>query len=396
MTNKPACLLTLPWSLQNPGGVNEIVKSLIRHMLADGEPMPVVLVVNVSEHSEEWDRAQPYPTIYTELGIPFYGSSRVRSCVSFLIRLPRRLLRLRGIFREHNVRMVNVHFPNLADLHYAVLRGLGLFRGGFQLSFHLSDARAAAETRGLERWLWRRLLRSADVLITDSDDMHPDLLAVEPACRPKLLTVHNGADLEFCSSRPSERDRFPAELEGKPVILSVGNFEVRKGHHILMRAFRQVLDRFPEAGLVMVGGPQPYLSELRRLHTELGLEGRAFLIENVPHELIPAYLSRSRLFALATQAEAFSLSILEAGAAGLPIVSTRARGVVEQLKDGVTAKLVKVDDVDGLAQALLELLENPAEADRLAKNFRTEIQSSLTWDHHYVAYREVYRRSLRP
>jgi glycosyltransferase involved in cell wall biosynthesis len=366
MSAKASCLLTLPWSPLNPGGVNEIVKSLIRHMFAEGEPAPAVLVTNLSEKSAEWDSAQTYPIFYQELGIPFYGPARVRSCVSFLLRLPARLSQLHKLFRERNVQIVNVHYPNLGDLHYAVMRTLGLFRGGFQLSFHLSDARDAAQTSGLERWLWRRLLGSADVLITDSDDMHPDLLAVDPGCGPKLLTVHNGVDLEFCSSRPYERDRFPEELEGKPVILSVGNFEERKGHHML-----------------------------KRLHLELGLQGRAFMIENVPHERIPAYLSRARLFALATQAEAFSLAILEAGAAGLPIVSTRARGVVEQLKDGATAKLVTVDDVDDLAKALLELLENPAEAQRLAKNFRAEIEESLTWENHYAAYRAVYLRSLR-
>ena len=257
------------------------------------------------------------------------------------------------IVREHNVRIINIHFPGLAGLHFTVLRAVGLFRGGLVLSFHLSDARAAAETRGLERWMWRRMLRSADMLITVSDDMHPDLLSVDPGCGPKLLTLHNGVDVEFCSAHPLEQDRFPLECEGKPVILSIGNFMERKGHHILMRAFRLVLDRIPEARLVIVGGVHGYLSELKRLHAELELEGRAFMIEDVPHEQIPAYLSRSRPFALATHAEAFSLVILEAGAAGLPIVSTRVRGIVEQLRDGETAKLVNAGDIRGLATALL-------------------------------------------
>ena len=196
----------------------------------------------------EWDCAQPYPTVYTELGVPLYGPSPLRSCVSFLLRLPGRLFRLHKIVREHNVRIINIHFPGLAGLHFTVLRAVGLFRGGLVLSFHLSDARAAAETRGLERWMWRRMLRSADMLITVSDDMHPDLLSVDPGCGPKLLTLHNGVDVEFCSAHPLERDRFPLECEGKPVILSIGNFMERKGHHILMRAFRLVLDRFRKHG----------------------------------------------------------------------------------------------------------------------------------------------------
>lgn len=134
MTSKPSCLLTLPWSLQRSGGVNEIVKSLIRHMFADGEPAPVVLVTNLSEKSEAWDRAQAYPTFYQELGIPFYGPA-LRSCVSFLLRLPARLSQLRRLFRERNVQIVNVHYPNLGDLHYSVMRSLGLFREGSSCRF---------------------------------------------------------------------------------------------------------------------------------------------------------------------------------------------------------------------------------------------------------------------
>jgi glycosyltransferase involved in cell wall biosynthesis len=392
--SKPSCLLTLPWSPWHAGGVNEIVKRLVGHLSAERNVAPLVMVGAMEERLLEWDAAQPYPILYQKLGIPCYPPSPVRSCLAFLYHLPARLFQLRKLVRRHDVRIVNIHYPNLGDLHFSLLRMLGLYRGGLLVHFHLGDAQGAVLTRGIERWLWQVLLRSADRLITDSDDLQPELLKLDPKCKSKLLTVHNGVDVEFCSSRPTNLDRFPPELNGRPVILSIGNFEERKGHHILMRAFQQVRQRIPQVGLVMVGGPSAYFPELKRLHAELALEGHAFMIESVPHEHVPAYLSRSRLFALPTHAEAFSLAILEAGAAGLPIVSTRARGVIEAIKDGVTGRLIEIDDVNGLARTLIELLENPAEAQRLADNFQTEIRNGLTWKHHYENYRRVYLQYL--
>src|SRR5436305_13989449 len=103
----------------------------------------------------------------------------------------------------------------------------------------------------------------------------------------------------------------------------------------------------------MLGAARPYTRELEDLRTTLGLEGAVFFFENVPHEKLASYLSRSRIFALATERETFCLAILEAGAAGLPIVSTRVPGVVEIIMDGVTGRLGDLGAIEGMAGAIV-------------------------------------------
>lgn len=388
-----SCLLVLPWHVRHTGGVDEVVKSLLQHLAASGEFNAVLLVTSL-DCDATWDAAQSYSTLYELVPGPLEPPSRLRSLLSFLYRLPSRLLRLRKLLQEIRVGVVNPHYPHLGMLHFSVLRALGLFNGGIVLSFHLSDAHEANSTRGLERWLWRWLLSSADLIVTPTDDLYDPLLRVAPEIRPKLVTINNGVDFALCSSRPQDFDRFPPELTGKPVVLSIGNLDQRKGHDVVMRALVEVRRERPAAGLVVLGAARPYLRDLERLRTDLGLDGAVFFFENVPHEMLPCYLSRASLFALATQRETFCLALLEAGAAGLPIVSTQAPGVIEVIEDKVTGRLVPIGDVDALAKAILVVLDNPKEAEQRAARFRQEIHNRLTWDHHYQKYRTLYHRLL--
>jgi len=386
-----SCLLVLPWHLRYTGGVNEVVKSLLQHLAASGEFNPVLLVTSL-DIDAEWDAAQPYATLYESVPGPLEAPSRPRAFLSFLFRLPSRLLKLRKLLDATRASVVNPHYPHLGLLHFSILRAMGLFRGSIVLSFHLSDAHNADSAHGLERWLWKWLLWSADRIVTPTDDLYEPLLRVAPGIRAKLVTINNGVDFALCSSRPPEFDRFPPELTGRPVVLSIGNFEARKGHDVVMRAMVQVRRERPAAALVVLGAARPYLGELERLREDLGMEAAVFFFANVPHEMLPCYLSRASLFALGTESETFCLALLEAGAAGLPIVCTQAPGVVEVITDRTTARLVPIGDVDSMAKAILETLDHPKEAEQRASVFRQEIRDHLTWDHHYRKYQSLYCR----
>lgn len=387
-----ACLLIVPWSLQATGGVNEVVKSLIRGMRSAQDWNPVVLVSTLSTRSPEWDARQDFESLYLELPAPDGMESKLRSYTSFLFKLPFRLWRLRKLATAYNVEIVNLHYPSLNGLIFVAMRAIGWFHGPIILSFHLTDARGANKTSGFTRYLWKVLLRKSDLMISPSKELLNDLRAIDPASEDRFAVINNGVNFELFSKPTESLHGFPPELVGRPVVVSVGNFEERKGHQTLLRAFPKVLERFPDAAIVMIGARFPFVEELKRLITELGLEKKAFLFENLPHETLPAYLSRASVFALATSSETFPLAILEAAAARLPVISTWSPGVPELVTDKVTGRLVNIGDVDAFAANIIDYLENPQEARRLADNLHNEVRDNYTWGHHYARYSEVYRR----
>ena len=83
---------------------------------------------------------------------------------------------------------------------------------------------------------------------------------------------------------------------------------------------------------------------------------------------INAVLSSLTLFVSTARSEPFGLAIVEAMAAGLPIIATSSEGALEILEDGVTGKLVSIDDPEALAEAIRDLLEDPFERARLGHN----------------------------
>jgi len=101
----------------------------------------------------------------------------------------------------------------------------------------------------------------------------------------------------------------------------------------------------------------------------LGLSERVTIFKDVPHEQIPAFLFQAQLFVLASRREGHPLAVIEPGTAGLPVVCTRAFGLWQLISEGLAGRIVEVDDVAGLAHAIIDLLTHPDEAKRLATNF---------------------------
>src|SRR5882762_3855991 len=187
----PGWLFVLPWSLRHIGGVNQVVKSLAVEFRDGGLFSPQLLVS--SQESESGDNAEqklikPY---CLDLWSPVDHKHPFRALVSFVYRLPYRCWRMRRIIDQHNIRIINPHFPGLESLLFLVLRKLKLFKGKIILSFHLSDVREALSTKGRERNLWRMLLRGADHIVVVSDDLAKDVLALDPTVAGKVTTIYN-------------------------------------------------------------------------------------------------------------------------------------------------------------------------------------------------------------
>jgi glycosyltransferase involved in cell wall biosynthesis len=150
----------------------------------------------------------------------------------------------------------------------------------------------------------------------------------------------------------------------RPRLLSTRNFEPIYNVAAVLRAFARIQERRPDATLTLVGSGSQN-SALRALAANLKLRNVTFAGAVRPHEMCRHY-SEADIYVQTPAIDNMPLSVLEAFASGLPVVSTRVGGVPTILTDGVHGLLVPADDEEAVAARVLHLLECPALAQRLA------------------------------
>jgi glycosyltransferase involved in cell wall biosynthesis len=149
---------------------------------------------------------------------------------------------------------------------------------------------------------------------------------------------------------------------GDLVFSTIGRAVPVKGWDILLQAFRSVLDQLPEARLLLAGSTgardeRACFESLNRQAAMLNLGGRIRFLGHVTH--IEPVLAASDAFVLPSRSEGYSLALLEALAAGLPVVSTRVGIAPEVVSDGQNGLLVEREDAGDLAGRMLAVARDP-------------------------------------
>jgi glycosyltransferase involved in cell wall biosynthesis len=182
----------------------------------------------------------------------------------------------------------------------------------------------------------------------------------------RLITIVNGVDLEHFRPVMRERDA------GPPVIGCTARLHRKSDHATLLRAFACLSARWPEARLLLLGrGPEE--SRLRALADALGVSPRVHFLGEQPD--VAPYLAQMDLYVQASMAEGMPNSVLEAMAAGLPVVATAVGGTPELVLDGQTGLLVAPGDPSALADALLALLADRRLAESLGRAGRARVEA---------------------
>ena len=162
----------------------------------------------------------------------------------------------------------------------------------------------------------------------------------------------------------------------RPLFLSNRNLEAHYGVDCLLRAFADIQQQIPDAVLTVVGdGSQR--EALENLADELHLKHTTFT-GRVEHEKIVEHYSSSDIYLNSSRIDNQPLSILEAFACGLPVVTTGAGGIPDIVTDGVTGYVVPVDDYQAVAARALDLLHSPDKTATLTERAKTECER-YTW-----------------
>jgi glycosyltransferase involved in cell wall biosynthesis len=206
---------------------------------------------------------------------------------------------------------------------------------------------------------------------------------VAPAA--KIVTIHNG--IRDCPERAvAGRDRSPVN---SPVIIMVARFTEVKEHDVLLRAFASI----PAGPRLRLIGEGPLRENSEKLAQQLGVADRVEFMGD--REDVASLLASSDLFVLVTKFEMFSLSILEAMRAGLPVIASDVGGNGEAIENGKTGFLVPGGSVNALAEALSLVLDDADLRLCLGRAARQRFTQRFLFTYQEQNTRSVYQDILR-
>lgn len=198
--------------------------------------------------------------------------------------------------------------------------------------------------------------------------------------------VPNIIDLELFHPAPTSLTQRP------PVILIARHLEALYGIDIALHAFAQLRAARPDARLV-VAGEGPQRAALVALAEQLGVTEAMEFCGPLARSAMAARLRESAVALNPSRADNMPNSVLEAMASGVPVVSTAVGGVPWLLRDGASGRLVPPDDPGAMARALIELLSDAAQGERLAATAHAEVQA-YSWPCVRQRWGAVYRAAL--
>jgi glycosyltransferase-like protein len=224
----------------------------------------------------------------------------------------------------------------------------------------------------------------------------------------KAEVVHNGVDAaRFQAADTAQAKSQAKELRrragaaDRPLILSVGGIEPRKGSDTLVQAIAALKKAGRDPVLAVVGGHsfqdyRPYRDRVLASLPGLGLrlDDDVVLVGTVPDAELPAWYAAADLLAFPSTKEGWGLAVLEAMSAGLPVVASDLPVFGEYLTSGRDALLVPVDDASALAAALAAVLDDPD----LAASLRAKALATarrFTWARSAAEHQAIYASLAR-
>jgi L-malate glycosyltransferase len=202
----------------------------------------------------------------------------------------------------------------------------------------------------------------------------------------QVQTIHSGIDLQRCANVLAARPLFSP---GTRVIGTVGHLAGHKGHRYLLDAMQLILQEEPSVGLAIVGTGD-LRAELEAQAAALGITQQV-CFTGFRHDIL-ALIQGFEIFVFPSNLEGLGTSVLDAMALGKPVVATQAGGIPEMVQDGVTGLLVQPRDPQALAQAILQLLHQPALAARFGEAGARRVKGHFTAERMASQTMQVYHQ----
>lgn len=243
------------------------------------------------------------------------------------------------------------------------------------------------------RRLTYRIISGSGRLVAVSQDLKQFVMEKVGLSDERIDLIYNGVP---SGSRPSEDDAYRARTElgiarDTVVIGAVGSLYPVKGHRYLLEAMPAVLARHPNAMLMMMGRGE-LEDALKEQAGRLGVERHVRFLGM--RNDIPKLLGVLDVFVLPSLSEGLSLALLEAMAAGLPVVATKVGGNAELVVEGETGLLVPSKDASALSTALCRLLDSRETRERFGRNAVARVEDRFSASRMTDNYQHLYMTLL--
>lgn len=274
--------------------------------------------------------------------------------------------------KKNKIEVVLVEYGTTAQEHYATLKQLNL---PYIVHFHGYDASIRKVIKSHN--YYKEIFVHAKFVVVVSKKMFKDLIALGCPINKIIYNVYGPSD-EFFKVKP----KF-----SKKQFIAVGRFVDKKAPYYLILSFKEIIAKHPEAKLIISGNGVLW-NTCRNLVKSLGLEENIELPGIITPTEFRKQLSESLAFVQHSitaengDSEGTPLTILEAGAAGIPVIATFHGGIPDIILNRMTGLLVEEHDYEEMAKKMLELLHNKEYAIQLGKKGRERIQNNYTLNKH--------------
>lgn len=292
------------------------------------------------------------------------------------------VIRLYSLLKDDKFDIVNTH------------SGVDSWLGGLAAKF--AGNPLLIRTRHLNIPLKRNLLNFIhylpDMYITCGENMRDNLIRQCGFPRSKVESIPTGTDPEFFEivKKREAKSRYGLDIDS-PIVTNVGILRRVKGHEVTLKAVKAVIESIPNARFLIVGdGPRK--KALEGFVNDLGIAGHVIFtgfVENI-HEIY----SFSDVMILSSWSEGLPQSLLQAMAAGVPVVATNVGGVPEVVISETTGILVESGDHAALAKGIIRVLKDTELSSRLTGNAKKIAIEDYSLERMIDKIEDLYRKLL--
>lgn len=282
-----------------------------------------------------------------------------------------------------------VSCPRAVTIHHLARTTLKALEASF-----LGRVRNLRGEIGISPFIEPICIRRADRIIAVSQFTKQDIMSVFGIPESKIAVIYHGVHPEdyVLPEEARAEIRNGLGINSQQMILFAGKLAPRKGVDVLIRALPQVLKEV-EVKLVLAGSGNQ--QDYQHLAQTLGISDKIRFVGRVPDDALRLLFSSCDLFVLPSRLEGLGIVILEAMAAGKPVVATNVGGIPELIESGQNGILVEANNEGKLAGAIVKVLSNKSLAQIIGENNMKKARERFSWEVAAQKTERVYNELIK-